>query len=407
MLTSIHLKNFKALRDVTVEFGSRFTVLIGANSTGKSSVLQAIALMKQSSGQASLILTGDEVQCASGDLVTHGSTDERMEIGLQGMGTDFGLFESTRFDVVHQFQRHNVALVDLELNADNHSVRLRSDGDSDQDLKWGNINLRPTNLGKTILPPIVLRVIDTDQNKKYQRMFDILGRIHVDAVRNTFFIPPIRGFSNVVHTQLANYENNFSDPDNLATMLSLRVEDIAETASTLLEAVTDIRVVSRTRPNHKLELVADSNKGSGNLISEGFGTNQLVHMLSVLAQASPSAHIMIDEPEIHLHPKSQRRLVDQVLMPISEARQLIFTTHSEHMLFALLNQVARGELDSDSDLRVWYFERDTNGEVIANRVEVTSEGMAVGGLPGFFEADLESAEEFLEAIRIKGSGANE
>lgn len=45
MITSLHVDNFKALNDVTIEF-SPFTVLIGDNSAGKATVLQALAFLK-------------------------------------------------------------------------------------------------------------------------------------------------------------------------------------------------------------------------------------------------------------------------------------------------------------------------------------------------------------------------
>lgn len=41
MITSIHFKNFKALRDTTLKLG-RFTLIVGPNGSGKSTAMQAI-----------------------------------------------------------------------------------------------------------------------------------------------------------------------------------------------------------------------------------------------------------------------------------------------------------------------------------------------------------------------------
>lgn len=46
MLKELHLENFKAWRDLTIDFG-RITALFGENSSGKSSVLQFLLLLKQ------------------------------------------------------------------------------------------------------------------------------------------------------------------------------------------------------------------------------------------------------------------------------------------------------------------------------------------------------------------------
>ena len=45
MITSIHYKNFKALQDATLPLG-RFTLIVGANGTGKSTALQSIEYMR-------------------------------------------------------------------------------------------------------------------------------------------------------------------------------------------------------------------------------------------------------------------------------------------------------------------------------------------------------------------------
>ena len=41
MITSIHYKNFKALQDATLPLG-RFTLIVGANGTGKSTAIKAL-----------------------------------------------------------------------------------------------------------------------------------------------------------------------------------------------------------------------------------------------------------------------------------------------------------------------------------------------------------------------------
>lgn len=45
MITSIHYKNFKALQDATLPLG-RFTLIVGANGTGKSTAVKALEMFK-------------------------------------------------------------------------------------------------------------------------------------------------------------------------------------------------------------------------------------------------------------------------------------------------------------------------------------------------------------------------
>ncbi len=46
MITAIHYKNFKALRDATLPLG-RFTLIVGANGTGKTTALQALSQIEK------------------------------------------------------------------------------------------------------------------------------------------------------------------------------------------------------------------------------------------------------------------------------------------------------------------------------------------------------------------------
>ena len=53
-LDRMHLENFKALKNVDVEFG-KFTILTGLNSVGKTTLFQSLALMKQSIERSEIV----------------------------------------------------------------------------------------------------------------------------------------------------------------------------------------------------------------------------------------------------------------------------------------------------------------------------------------------------------------
>ena len=53
-MEKIHLENFKGLKNISLDF-AKFNVLTGLNSVGKTSVLQALAFLKQSIGRKEII----------------------------------------------------------------------------------------------------------------------------------------------------------------------------------------------------------------------------------------------------------------------------------------------------------------------------------------------------------------
>jgi predicted ATPase len=83
MLTSLSLRNFKCFESVDIPLG-RITVLIGENGTGKSSVLHALALLRQSLGHDNLNYSGDLVDLSGfKDVVFKGATWNTIRIGYE------------------------------------------------------------------------------------------------------------------------------------------------------------------------------------------------------------------------------------------------------------------------------------------------------------------------------------
>lgn len=77
------------------------------------------------------------------------------------------------------------------------------------------------------------------------------------------------------------------------------------------------------------------------LINEGTGLNQVVLLLATLIESPKNSVIGIEEPEIHLHPSAQSKLAKILLsMAMDNSKQIIFTTHSEHMVYPFLASIA-------------------------------------------------------------------
>ncbi|PKP55381.1 MAG: hypothetical protein CVT89_08630, partial [Candidatus Altiarchaeales archaeon HGW-Altiarchaeales-2] len=82
-----------------------------------------------------------------------------------------------------------------------------------------------------------------------------------------------------------------------------------------------------------------------------------------------------------------------------EEKQLVITTHSEHIIYGFLNSVANGKLKKN-ELRIYYFKEpvETIPDVKEARVEklnINEFGQVEGGLPGFFETKRKELSEFL------------
>ena len=118
-----------------------------------------------------------------------------------------------------------------------------------------------------------------------------------------------------------------------------------------------------------------------------------------LLNAKNGATVLIEEPEIHLHPKAQAELAE-VLAETAKAedKQIIMTTHSEHLVERLLLLVAEGALTAD-DLAIYSFSKDEKGECFASEIEVTENGQVEGGLTDFYANNLDTLDRRVKALK--------
>ncbi len=131
----------------------------------------------------------------------------------------------------------------------------------------------------------------------------------------------------------------------------------------------------------------------GLLVNDGFGVNQVVYMLAKIHRPDVET-VLIEEPEIHLHPTVIRKFA-RVLTHLAteEDKQLAFTTHSEQFLLSILACVKEKLLRPDQ-LRCYHVSRERK-QTIFNHEPVSDDGQVSGGLSSFMEGELKDIKSFL------------
>lgn len=118
----------------------------------------------------------------------------------------------------------------------------------------------------------------------------------------------------------------------------------------------------------------------------GFGIGQVLPIIvqSLLAR---DALILIEQPEVHLHPRLQSAVGDLLIDAVVAGRaQFLVETHSEHLILRLLRRVREGRFDP-ALLVVHYVDLDETGAAFVRQLEVSSDGELVDGWPGGFFDD--------------------
>jgi len=135
------------------------------------------------------------------------------------------------------------------------------------------------------------------------------------------------------------------------------------------------------------------------LVNEGFGTNQLVTILTKSLRKEMHT-VCIEESEIHLHPGLMDKLLSVFTEIVKEEdKNFIISTHSEHIVLSLLNNVVQKKISPD-DIRIYYLSKERRKTKIEKQ-EVNEKGQIKGGLKGFYETELKEVKEFLNIPKEK------
>lgn len=305
-------------------------VLIGANGSGKSNLLEAITLMKATAAYSVTEASNNQGSARDWLWQGPGSTQEaRIETVLAASGGGPPL----RHEIVLRERNRELALVGEHVSATTlggeQQVYASSDGEA---ALWGldgkRVGFAPDRfpLGQSI----VTRRLDLEQYPALERL-ERGYRTGIQLYRNWEFGPNAQLRLPVLRDTRGDFLKDGGS--NLAAVLSefpstVRQELIASLRD-LYDGIAGYRVTSRG----VLYLEeTDGREIPAQRLSDG--TVRHLCLLSILLHPEPPALVVIEEPELGLHP-DVIHVVAELLRKASKRMQLIVTTHSRQLIDAL------------------------------------------------------------------------
>lgn len=412
MLTSLSLSNFKAWKSIDEMRLAPITCLFGTNSSGKSSILQFLLMLKQTADSADrgvVLHLGDEKSLVSlgtpSDVAYHHIKAPEIKIGIEWTLPDpleirdpdtkkKTLFKSDAL----RFSSEIVANGGGKLSTERLSYTLgddeflfeRKNDKNEYTLSTSSkrFSFKRATGRKWPLPAPVKFYGFADEVRTYHQNAGFLSELELEfekMLRSVYYLGPLRDYPRREYTWAGG------DPADMgrrgeyavaAILASLERDDKISRGKgrprfSLEEYVAfwlrELRLIDEFRVEEIKEgtnlyrvHVRKSPAASEVLITDvGFGVSQVLPVLVLCYYAPEGSTILFEQPEIHLHPSVQSGLAD-VFIDAMRVRniQIIVESHSEHFLRRLQRRIAEAEVINEKKAALYFCDVGLSGSTL-------------------------------------------
>ena len=394
-ITSLELQNFKCFKNVDLSFAD-ITLLTGANSSGKSSILYSILGALQSSNFPSefnpngkYVRMGDykdivrlhddrntisikytvDSGSSSFDCSTTWKQDrktllpELQELLISGSYYSIKIWKVKKYHLSFKYDQERDPSPDINTSEFYTKITDLFSGLSDNDEVPNRLNekwVKYSQLKEEIhfIMDSVEDVLSEIMEKGNFTLQRIYGKIADDLEKlatqsgfiSSFRLFPERTYYDKSENDLTVGRFGESFEDQIIDWKTRKSAKYDE----LLRVLKEMSLVEDINPNRmtggRYELLVKTNKkGPYSSISDvGFGISQFLPIVVADLQLGSGSTLYVAQPEIHLHPAVQARfgnyLVDQVS---ANANKYVLETHSEYLINRLRKLIIEGKVKED------------------------------------------------------------
>ena len=435
MLTSLTAHGFKSWRSIGDVRLAPLTALFGANSSGKTSLLQVLLMLKQtadSADRSQVLNLGDDrslVELGTFEEIIHGHDPiVPLDLGLEwtlpkplqiedpAKKGDV-LFQSEKLGIYATivWQRNGrsigLALVDrmiYSLANATFGMQRAPTGAGKYELiqDAGNFQFVRTRGRPWELPPPEKCYGFPDQVRAYYQNAGFLSDLELkfeELLGSIFYLGPLREYprrqyswsgtrpsdmgrrgERVVDALLASREVGRSisrgqgaSRQNLEERVATWLRDLGLISSFEVRSIKDggqlFQVWVKRNPKAVPVLLPDV----------GFGVSQILPVIALCYYVPKGSILILEQPEIHLHPAVQSGLADVFIDAIKRRGiQIILESHSEHLLKRLQRRIAEEKLSADD--AALYFCTTEKGESRLMPLKLNRFGSIENWPAGFF-----------------------
>jgi len=435
-ITRISVKGFKSLaEECSIEIRP-LTILAGANSSGKSSIMQPLLMMKQTLeatyDPGPLLIDGPNVRFTSAEQFlpkSNGKVSNIFEIEFDLNGS-FSLRETFKKELKKSIEifemtyieggkaattlrpgvRHKDLLTTVPWLVDVWKKFIETQGKKiENELELRTYRIRCfLDIGyfpikkaddATYASPILV-----------QYMLDTFGTplreiLHISALRGnpqrTYKITAIGSqFPGRFEDYIASIIHHWQvSKDPRLKELESHLEFLGLTRKVGAKAIDDTQVellVGRLPIGS-----VNSSKDMVSIADVGFGVSQTLPILVALLTAEPGQLVYIEQPEIHLHPRAQMAMAKILADAANRGVKVVAETHSSLLLLGVQSLVAEGKLSPDKVKLHWFKRRPEDGVTEVSSADLDNAG-AFGDWPeDFSSTEMDADTRYIHAAEAK------
>jgi predicted ATPase len=353
-IDKVKIKNFKSLRDIDMSL-SNLTLITGVNSSGKSSFIQTLLLLKQNEMvfdnkfRKILSINGEYVELGNKkDILFEDAYEEDIEIVLSSNENEERVL----------FNNNNLKLSDesnMSLFKESEMFNLFND-----DFQY--------IMTDRAVPSITYRLSDEQVERNLigfkgeftahylaERRHDVLNieaLKHPNSITNRFL-------ENVSHW-LGEISHNID--------ISAEVNPAFQQVNLTYQYTYGENRTQKYTP-----------------LNVGFGITYVLPIIVAVLKAKEGDLLIIENPESHLHPAGQSKIAELCAIASSNGVQIIVETHSDHFLNGIRVATKNGLLTPEQS-SVYYFRKDKDElETKIDEINIDKDGGIDRYPKGFFD----------------------
>ena len=433
MITELRAQNFKSWQDTdTLQFAP-LTGFFGANSSGKTSILQVLLMLKQtveSPDRNRVLHFGDDRSLVDfgtfHDLLYTHKTDLTLQLDLSWkLPKPFSLSRTSHFPVSNitfhtEVREENDRILVEGFHYTVYSndfgmkrvIKNKKRGRNQYELIHGDYEVIRNPGRAWNLPPPVKCYGFPDEVSGYYQNLGFLSDF-VLAFENLFsqitYLGPLREYPRRSYTWSGERPQDvgLSGEEAIPALLAARAEGLTSPRlvnvkcshkpieQRILEWLQKMELIdsfslepiAENRKDYEFRVKKSRNSSEVLITDVGFGVSQLLPVLVLCYYVPENSTIILEQPEIHLHPKVQSDLAD-VLIDVVKNRnvQIILESHSALLLHRLQRRIAEEQIAADDT--ALYFCQINDGTSEIERLKVDEYGNIRNWPQDFFGDDI-------------------